>query len=260
MDARAKVGGVESHLTKASALIINADDWGRDRETTDRIFGCWAAGALSSTSAMVFMEDSERSAELSKERRVDCGLHLNYTTPFSGSEVPSRLREHQERITRYLRGNKFARTIFHPGLVPSFEYVTSAQVEEFARIYGQPPSRYDGHHHMHLCANVMFGKLIRSGVIVRRNFSFRPSEKGSFNRLYRQMIDRVLAKKYRITDYFFSLPPLEPRSRVDEIISISRREVVEIETHPVNALEYEFLTGELAQRTAGIAVSRTYSW
>ena len=83
-----------------------------------------------------------------------------------------------------------------------------AQVDEFAKRFGGPPCRYDGHHHMHLCANVLFGKLIPGGSIVRRNFSFRPSEKGSINRLYRQLIDRGLAKKYRITDYFFSLPRL----------------------------------------------------
>ena len=252
--------GVEPSMRGRCALIINADDWGRDRETTDTIFECWALGTVSSASAMVYMEDSARAAEIAREREVDCGLHLNFTTSFSAPETPSRLREHQERITSYLRRNRFARTIFHPGLASSFEYVTSAQTEEFARLYGRLPARYDGHHHMHLCANVLVGKLIPAGAIVRRNFSFRPSEKGSLNRMYRQMIDRALAKRYRITDCFFSLPPLEPRSRVDEILSIAKRSVVEVETHPVNALEYKFLTGDLMQRTSEISIARAYNW
>ena len=252
--------GVEPSTRGRCALIINADDWGRDRETTDRIFECWGLGTVSSASAMVYMEDSARAVEIAREREVDCGLHLNFTTSFSAPETPSRLREHQERITSYLRRNRFARTIFHPGLASSFEYVTSAQTEEFARLYGRLPARYDGHHHMHLCANVLVGKLIPAGAIVRRNFSFRPSEKGSLNRMYRQMIDRALAKRYRITDCFFSLPPLEPRSRVDEILSIAKRSVVEVETHPVNALEYKFLTGDLMQRTSEISIARAYNW
>jgi predicted glycoside hydrolase/deacetylase ChbG (UPF0249 family) len=251
---------VKTQQSVTSALIINADDWGRDRETTDRIFECWEIGSLSSASAMVFMEDSARSAEIAKGRRVDCGLHLNYTTPFSASDVSSRLRMHQERITKYLRSSRFARTIFHPGLASSFEYVTSAQIEEFARIYGEFPSRYDGHHHMHLCANVLLGKLIPPGVTVRRNFSFRPSEKGTLNRFYRQMIDHILAKRYRISDHFFSLPPLEPRSRVDEIIAVARSSVVELETHPINAPEYKFLMCEFAQRACDLAISRAYTW
>ena len=243
----------------SSALIINADDWGRDAATTDRIFECWAMGTVSSASAMVFMEDSERSAEIAVERQVDCGLHLNFTTPFSFPNTPMRLKEHQARITRYLRRNKFARTIFHPGLASSFEYVTLTQVDEFAKRFGRPPCRYDGHHHMHLCANVLFGDLIPPGSIVRRNFSFRPSEKGSINRLYRRIIDRSLKKKYRITDYFFLLPPLEPRSRVEEIISVSQRSIVELETHPINPAEYRFLMEELSRKKEEFSISRAYS-
>ncbi|MBS1806268.1 MAG: ChbG/HpnK family deacetylase [Acidobacteria bacterium] len=257
---RAQITATHSQHSASGTLIINADDWGRDRETTDRIFECWAMGSLSSASAMVYMEDSERSAEISRERKVDCGLHLNFTTPFSDTNAPSRLREHQERITRYLRRNKFARTVFHPGLTSSFEYVVSTQVEEFVKLFGQLPRRYDGHHHMHLCANVLFSKLIPAGTIVRRNFSFRPSEKGSLNRQYRKMIDGLLARRFRLTDYFFSLPPLEPPSRVDEILSVSQRSVVELETHPVNPQEYRYLTSELLRKREVASIARAYMW
>ena len=41
-------------------LIINADDWGRDRRTTQSIHDCVVRKTISSASAMVFMEDSER--------------------------------------------------------------------------------------------------------------------------------------------------------------------------------------------------------
>src|SRR5262249_46913023 len=137
-----------------NSVIVNADDWGRDIETTDRILECVILRTVSSASAMVFMVDSERGAGLARERGVDCGLHLNFTTPFSALNCPLRLREHQGRVIRYLRRNRLAQTVYHPGLASSFRYVALAQIEEFERIFGGKPWRFDGHHHMHLCANV----------------------------------------------------------------------------------------------------------
>ena len=42
-------------------LIMSADDWGQDSQTTNKILECGAQGAVSSVSAMVFMPDSETS-------------------------------------------------------------------------------------------------------------------------------------------------------------------------------------------------------
>ncbi|WP_348260824.1 ChbG/HpnK family deacetylase [Telmatobacter sp. DSM 110680] len=255
--AETVTAGLQSPV--ASTLIVNADDWGRDVETTDRIFECIAINTVSSTSAMVFMEDSERAAGIALEQGVDCGLHLNFTTPFSAQGCSSGLAEQQQRITRYLRGSRLAQAIYHPGLASSFKYVVAAQIEEYERNFGHAPRRIDGHHHMHLCANVLFGNLLPAGTIVRKNFSFRPGEKSGVNRQYRKVIDRVLAKRHQVTDYFFSLPPLEPPSRIDEIFSIARVSIVEIETHPVNLEEYKFLTtGEILRRTGNLQIARGY--
>ena len=76
-------------------LIVNADDWGREPETTGRILDCALRGAVSSVSAMVFMEDSERSAAMAREREIEAGLHLNFTTSFSAPGCPTRLVERQ---------------------------------------------------------------------------------------------------------------------------------------------------------------------
>lgn len=227
----------------AGALIINADDWGRDRETTSRTLQCFHRGAISSVSAMVFMRDSERAAAAALERGIDAGLHLNFTTPFTASRCPRELMERQRELARYLRWPRFGSVVYHPGLARSFEYVISAQRDEFFRLYGTAPARLDGHHHMHLCANVMFGKLLPAGTIVRRNFSFQPGEKSFMNRFYRRFVDRKLAERHNLTDYFFSLPPLEPAKRLQRIFSLASRFVVEVETHPANSDEYEFLTG-----------------
>lgn len=232
-----------SEGTSTGALIVNADDWGRDPITTDRTLECVLRGAVSSVSAMVFMQDSERAAGIARTRCVDAGLHLNLTTPFSSPRRPSGLAERQEKVVAYLRGNRFAQVLFNPLLAASFEYLVKAQREEFCRLYGTQPERIDGHHHMHLCANVLWGRLLPSGTTVRRNFSFQPGEKSLWNRLYRHAVDFSLAQRHRLTDYFFSLVPLEPLDRLQRVFSMCRQHVVEVETHPVNEEEYRFLAG-----------------
>ena len=229
-------------LSPTGGLIVNADDWGRDAETTDRILECVVCGAVSSASAMVFMEDSERAAALARARGLDVGLHLNFTTFFSASDCPPRLKEHQQRLSRYLRANRLAQVVFHPGLAGAFKHVVAAQLDEFRRLYGAEPDRIDGHHHMHLCANVLVGELMPKGTMVRRNFSFLPGEKSWMNRCYRKSVDRRLKRRHRLVDYLFSLAPIEPADRLQRIISLAQHAIVELETHPVNLDEYRFLT------------------
>lgn len=241
-------------------LIINADDWGRDHTTTERIRECLLRGTVSSTSAMVFMEDSERAAELAAEHEIDAGLHLNFTSAFSARTCPEPLRERHREVSHYLLRHRLAQAIFHPGLTRAFEYVVSAQIDEYRRLFGKDPERVDGHHHMHLCANVLLGKLLPAGTIARRNFSFRPGEKSLGNRLYRKFGDHMLAKRHRCVDYFFSLPPLEPVDRVEQLFSMARRHVVELETHPVNADEYRFLMGgEIFRHAADLRIAPRFT-
>jgi predicted glycoside hydrolase/deacetylase ChbG (UPF0249 family) len=222
-------------------LVINADDWGRDIRTTNLTLDCFGAGALSATSGMVFMSDSERAAGIALEHRLDVGLHLNLTTPFTAAGLPSRLRDDHARICAYLRRRRLAQVMFHPGLTGAFEYVVKAQLDEFTRLYGTPPARIDGHHHMHLCANVMAQRLLPSGTLVRRNFTFAAGEKSGINRAYRSLVDFVLSRRHRVVDFLFSLPPIEPLHRLDRIFRFASRGVVELETHAANIGEYKFL-------------------
>lgn len=255
----AELSGSEAIRSSGATVIFNADDWGRDVVTTDRSLDCVLRGVVSSVSAMVFMEDSERAALLAQQHGVDAGLHLNLTTLFSGPRCVSRLMEHQQKVSRFLRSHRLAPVVYHPGLAASFEYVVAAQLEEFERLHGAPANRVDGHHHMHLCANVFFQKLLPADTIVRRNFSFGPGEKGRINRLYRRWQDRRLAQRHRMTDFFFSLPPINPRDRIERIFSLARRFGVEVETHPVNVDEYKFLMdGELMNCAGKVTIARGY--
>ena len=245
--------------TAGGWVVINADDWGRDRVTTDRILDCALAGTLSSASAMVFMDDSERAAVLAREHKLDTGLHLNFTTPFSAADCPAHLLKCQQRVATYLTRHRLARVLFHPGLTKAFRYLVTKQVDEFRRLYGRDPDRIDGHHHMHLCTNVLASGLLPQGVIVRRNFSFERGEKSAWNRLYRGRVDKFLARRNRVTDLFFALPPLES-GRLTRIFGLGRRFSVEIETHPAVQAEYDFMmSGQLAAKLNDFRIARTFA-
>src|SRR5205085_5055511 len=136
-------------------LIINADDWGRSVAETDAALRCYQSARITSVSAMVFMKDSERAAELAKDHNIDTGLHLNFTEPFSGESNSERLIESHRGIMQFLRSNKYAQLFYNPFLRKAFVYSCRAQLEEFVRLFGSLPSHIDGHHHMHLCGNIL---------------------------------------------------------------------------------------------------------
>lgn len=209
---------------------------------------------------MVFMEDSERAAAIAREKEVDAGLHLNLTTTFSEPGSATALVEHQHRVSRFLRLHRFAPIVYHPGLASSFEYVVAAQLNEFQRLYGREPNRIDGHHHMHLSANVILGRLLPKGTILRRNFSLAPGEVSLANRLYRKLIDRISSRRHCLPDYLFSLLPLEPAERLQRIFALACHSVVEVESHPVNPEEYRFLTeGEVFRHTGSVPIASCFA-
>ena len=222
-------------------LIINADDWGRTCAETDTALLCYKEGRITSVTAMVFMEDSSRAADLAKDAGIDVGLHLNLSQRFMGEGCVGLLQEYHDRIVHYLTLNKYALLFYNPALRKQFRYVYQAQLEEFLRLYGRPPSHIDGHHHMHLCTNMLLDRVIPNNEKVRRNFSFWPGEKSFLNRMYRRLIDRWLASRYFVTDYFFTLSQVIQTNRLMYVSELSKVATVELMTHPANAKEYACL-------------------
>ena len=97
---------------------------------------------------------------------------------------------------------------------------------------------------MHLCMNVIFGKLIPKGYSVRRNFSFAKGEKSLLNRCYRWTVDLWLVRRYRSTDFFFSLPPYAEPSKLCKIVDFAKSSNVELMVHPERPKEYRYLMSE----------------
>lgn len=240
-------------------LIINADDFGQTRVATDRIIAVYRQGAVTSTSTMVFMEDSERAAELAKETGIDTGLHLNFTQRFTRQGRTPRAVEQQEQIVRFLKGNKFANLFYHPGLRRQFRSVFQMQLEEFWRLFGRGPSHFDGHHHMHLCANMLFDQIIPAGEKVRRSLCFFPRQKGWLNCGYRWMVAKWIRRRYESTDYLFTLPDCIRSDGFEQIVALARRANVELETHPEELAESEWLLGDVCAKIRALVETGSYA-
>jgi predicted glycoside hydrolase/deacetylase ChbG (UPF0249 family) len=225
-------------------IIINADDWGRSRADTDAALACYREGRITSVTAMVFMKDSERAAELAKDGEMDVGLHVNLTQQFTGNCGDSLLRSYHNSIVRYLTGGRYRFLVYNPALRKAFQYAYQAQADEFIRLYGRKHSHVDGHHHMHLCANMLIGKVIPAGEKVRRNFTFFPGESGFVKVTYRRLVDRWLASRYRMTDFFFALSESMRDGRLKRIAKVAESASVELMAHPARAEECAFLLSD----------------
>lgn len=223
-------------------LIINADDYGKNEFTTHRILLCHRRFRVSSASAMVFMRDSEKSAELALEAGLDVGLHLNLTDPLSGSRHRPLLDNFHRAVSEFL-----AKTgqvpLYNPMLRRQFEYVYHAQYEEFQRLYRMKPSHVDGHHHMHLCANMIFDRVIPPRQRVRRSFHFFRGEKGFVKRFYRRLLNGWVSRRFSSTDYFFDLQPMV-EERLSRIMNKGRISNVELMVHPEREIELDFLLSD----------------
>ncbi len=227
--------------TELGMLFINADDWGRSQEETDAEAACFSKGRITSVTAMMFMQDSQRAATIAKDSGLDVGLHLNLNQSYNGTGCSPAAAQAHERIVRFMARNKYSMFVYHPFLRRCFREAYHSQLDEFHRLYGAPPSHVDGHQHRHLCANMLLDGVIENGAKVRRNFSFWPGEKSLMNRTYRRLVDRWLARKYVVTDYFFSLGQCLRGRGLDRVMELAKSANVELMTHPMEADEYAWL-------------------
>jgi predicted glycoside hydrolase/deacetylase ChbG (UPF0249 family) len=240
-DVEASTAGVD--WPAKGMLIINADDWGGWRSATDAALACLQLRRITSVTAMVFMADSERGARLAADTSLGVGLHLNFNQPFTGSTFPASVRRAHERLCRYLCHHKLAQLIYHPGLRGAFRTVFRSQLDEFVRLYQREPSHFDGHQHMHLCANILLDGIVPAGAPVRGSFSFWPREKSFLNRAYRRWVNRRLQRRHPTTNFFFALSQCLCGARQERVWQLARDATVELMTHPEIESEKEFLLG-----------------
>lgn len=239
-------------------LIINADDWGRTAAETDAALACFSRGRITSATAMVFMADSERAAEIALRHGIPVGLHLNLTEPPTAAGLDGQFLNEHRRLVKSLTKSRYSAVALNPFLRRSFCSVFQSQLDEFVRLYKKPPTHFDGHQHFHLCSNMLLAAPIPRGQRIRRTFSFTVGEKGLVNWLYRRAVDRWVVRRYRTTDYFFALSQRLTDAKLAAVAHLARQANVELMTHPIVPEERNLLLSrDFDEKLSGI-VRKSY--
>jgi chitin disaccharide deacetylase len=216
-------------------LIVNADDLGLDRGNTDAILECFHSGAISSATALVWMEDSDRAAELASREQLPIGLHLNLIEPFSAVDVPEAVSATQHRVVQRLRQDGIGAQLYHPGWSADFERCISDQLGRFHELYGRPPTHVDGHRHMHLVPNALLARALGSVGRCRRPVNRTPRESPGYKRAARAAWARLVRLRFSTTDWCFSLRSLHPElggAGAEERLERASDATVELFVHP----------------------------
>jgi len=216
-------------------LIVNADDLGASQSTTDVVVECFQAGVLTSASAMVWMPESERAAQLARDIALPVGLHLNLTLPFAGEDVPLEARQRQLELTRVFDHDSWREG---PSASPGASQIAAAiaeQLEEFRRQFGEP-THLDGHHHIHVQRAVL--------EQLPRSLPIRPPLTSQAKRSFAQ---RRLLRRFRGPDVCLPLGCVHPALGGLGLSELepARRATVEVMVHPALAPEHQaLLSGE----------------
>jgi chitin disaccharide deacetylase len=234
-------------------LIVNADDLGHDRATSDAICDIYARGRISSATAMVYMEDSARAFGLADEAGIPLGLHLNLMEPYSGIVPEDRDRAEQDWVVGRFQASFASRWLPGPKLFWAARRSVRAQLAEFERLRGGgPPTHVDGHQHGHLSTPALWTLNASTRPAVRSSFTFRPAEKPLHNRALRRVLNLAIASRFATTDRFHSIRDLHPAlggHGIEEVVAEARHRDVEVMVHPGIADEFELLTSEGWSRT-----------
>jgi predicted glycoside hydrolase/deacetylase ChbG (UPF0249 family) len=121
-------------------IIVNADDFGRNKENTEAIIFAHKYGVLSSTTVLTEREAFGYASELIKENpNLKTGLHIDLDYIFLMKE-PNRFYKRLEKITSIMK--------------VKIQDAISTQLDKFLKA-GFALSHLDSHHHAHMHPDVL---------------------------------------------------------------------------------------------------------
>lgn len=242
-------------------LIVNADDFGYNEMATDKIAETFRAGRITSATAMVYMRDSDRAAEVAREIGLPCGLHINFTEPFDDPNVPAELRARHFDMVRKFGGPSFVhrsrRWTYDRKLREPVGRCIAEQLQRFEALYGGPPTHVDGHMHVQVCPNIGLSPAIPAGMKMRNALGMPPLASGAMSRLV-ALRQRIILRKRLSTSYFLNITDLHPdylEGGVKKRLGLARQTSVELMAHPGFCHEYTILMDpEWEDWTEGLAL------
>lgn len=120
------------------AVIINADDYAMDEGVDAAVLDLARREVVTSTSAMTLAPGWPKAGPRLLEVDVDCGLHLDLTSPFAASHALPR------SLPRFIEA-AYLGSLDHAAV----RWAITLQLERFEAVMKAPPRFVDGHQHVH---------------------------------------------------------------------------------------------------------------
>ena len=240
-------------------LIVNADDWGGSEATTEAILGAFEAGRVTSTSAMVYMPDSDRAAEVATREGLPVGLHLNLTQPFESPDVPAAVRDKQLQTVKRFAGvgrdgrpgtASLRRWLYDPTVRGAVDQAIADQLKRFETLYGKAPTHFDGHNYVDASPNVFLSRSIPRGSAMRGSLGAYPLERSAMGRL-RAARQAIRGRRIRSPDHVLHIADLQLSGQLDPRLRLADGASVEVICHPDDERERTALMSPAWQRALG---------
>ena len=225
----------------SSLLIVNADDFGGNALATERIAECFASRRITSTTAMVYMQDTANAAAIAASQTMAIGLHLNLTQEFDDPATPTPVRERQAQAVRHFAGQRRPRFTFNPALRRLVGRCVGDQLERFREEFGREPTHIDGHNHVHLSPTVLLA--LPKGACVRTAESSFVNHRGVSARV-RDLRHRFITRRQLTTDRLYAINRLGRQATLLQmrgLLAPAEHLSVEIMVHPDRDGDYRIL-------------------
>lgn len=237
-------------------LVINADDYGFDRNRTEAIRECFRRKLVSQTTAMVNMPYCEQAIiDATSDGIADrIGLHLNLTfgPPLTKAiqDCP-RFCNKDGRFSGAFHRSRTARILLSATEKDVVRKEIRAQMERYLS-FRLPLMHLDSHHHAHTDPTIL-----RIVLPLAREMGFKsvrisrnaPASPSLFKRLYKSYVNRMMRQSgLLLADRFASADSL-----IDGKWQLKDNKVAEVMIHPLFVhgermpldMEYDFTDGVL---------------
>ncbi len=224
------------------SVIINADDFGKDRETNLAVEEAFEKGYITHPTLMVNMPAAKEAARVAKEKGFEkkVGLHLNLT---EGMPLSLPIRDNplicssDGSFNQAFYHNTRYRLYMDSLTIRQIETEFRAQLEEFLAL-GFSDMHIDSHHHVHTNYPVY---LALKGLSGDYSFSYIRQSRNLYrggsilNRFYKRCYNHGIKKLCRHTTALFgSYGDLEAYMEgKEDIRSFFETKEVEIMVHPM---------------------------
>lgn len=220
------------------SIIVNADDFGKNRQVNEAICAAFAKGLIHRTTLMANMPYAAEAMDMARQHGFDSqvGIHLNLT---EGRPLTDELASNREicdengMFTADFHRNTFKRFVLASAITKQIRAELDAQLARYEEL-GGTLFHVDSHHHVHTDLSVLkaLRPLIKKynvkSVRLGRNLYHGGNK---LMRLYKKYLNRELSSYNEDrTDYFGSAKDFENFGPNDDFCN---RNNIEVMVHPL---------------------------